>query len=88
MPVFFVVTGIEFDLAALLSGGRALLLLPVFLLLFVAVRGLPVYVLAPRDLPQRGRRALTLFASTALMGLRLRGERVGSEEAVRGSESW
>ncbi|MCI3276658.1 cation:proton antiporter [Streptomyces cylindrosporus] len=66
VPVFFVVTGIEFDLDALLSGGRALLLLPVFLLLFVLIRGLPVYVLAPPDLVRRDRRALTLFASTAL----------------------
>jgi Kef-type K+ transport system membrane component KefB len=66
VPVFFVVTGIEFDLAALLSGGRALLLLPVFLLLFLLVRGAPVYGLAPRDLVPRDRRALTLFASTAL----------------------
>ncbi|MFC8518993.1 cation:proton antiporter [Streptomyces sp. NPDC057257] len=66
VPVFFVVTGIEFDLDALLSGGRVLLLLPVFLLLFVLIRGLPVYVLAPPDLVRRDRRALTLFASTAL----------------------
>lgn len=125
VPVFFVVTGIEFDLDALLSGGRALLLLPVFLLLFLVVRGLPVHFLAPRDLAPRDRRALTLFASTALplvvaittigvddgvlksdeaaalvgaamlsvlvfplAGLRLRGERVGSEESLRGSETW
>ncbi|MGY0024148.1 cation:proton antiporter [Streptomyces sp. cg35] len=66
VPIFFVVTGIEFDLKALLEGGRALLLLPVFLVLFLVVRGLPVYVLAPRDLAARDRRALTLFASTAL----------------------
>jgi len=66
VPVFFVVTGIEFDLDALLSGGHALLLLPVFLALFLLVRGLPVYVLAPRDLVRRDRRALTLLASTAL----------------------
>lgn len=66
VPIFFVVTGIEFDLKALLDGGRALLLLPVFLLLFLLVRGLPVYALAPRDLGVRDRRALTLFSSTAL----------------------
>ncbi|KUN28128.1 sodium:proton exchanger [Streptomyces antibioticus] len=66
VPVFYVVTGMEFDLDALLSGGRALLLLPVFLLLFLVVRGLPVYALAPPDLVGRDRRALTLFASTAL----------------------
>ncbi|MGV9451278.1 cation:proton antiporter [Streptomyces sp. NPDC003635] len=66
VPVFYVVTGIEFDLSALLSGGRALLLLPLFLALFLLVRGLPVYALAPRDLTRRDRKALTLFAATAL----------------------
>ncbi|WP_328871517.1 cation:proton antiporter [Streptomyces sp. NBC_00287] len=66
VPVFYVVTGIEFDLDALLSGGRALLLLPLFLVLFLVVRGLPVYALAPRDLGARDRKGLTLFAATAL----------------------
>ncbi|WP_405574738.1 cation:proton antiporter [Streptomyces sp. NBC_01167] len=66
VPLFFIVTGIEFDLASLLDGGRALALLPAFLLLFLVVRGLPAYVLAPRDLHGADRRALTLFASTCL----------------------
>ncbi|MFD4244070.1 cation:proton antiporter [Streptomyces sp. NPDC058525] len=66
VPLFFVVTGIEFDLEALLGGGRELLLLPVFLLLFVLVRGLPMWLLAPRDLGRRDRSALVLFGSTAL----------------------
>ncbi|MFF8804985.1 cation:proton antiporter [Streptomyces omiyaensis] len=66
VPVFFVVTGIEFDLDALLSGGRALLLLPVFLLLFLVVRGAPMWFLAPRDLDRTDRGALVLYGSTAL----------------------
>lgn len=66
VPLFFVVTGIEFDLKALLGGGRVLLLLPVFLLLFLVVRGLPLWLLAPRDLGRRDRSALVLFGSTAL----------------------
>ncbi|MFE4683678.1 cation:proton antiporter [Streptomyces sp. NPDC056721] len=66
VPLFFIVTGIEFDLASLLDGGRALLLLPVFLVLFVVVRGLPTYVLAPRDLSPLSRRALTIYSSTCL----------------------
>ncbi|MEU3459533.1 cation:proton antiporter [Streptomyces sp. NPDC006733] len=66
VPVFFIVTGIDFDLDALLGGGRALLLLPVFLILFLLVRGAPVYLLAPKDLSVPDRRALTLYASTAL----------------------
>ncbi|MFF8408613.1 cation:proton antiporter [Streptomyces omiyaensis] len=66
VPVFFVVTGIEFDLDALLSGGRSLLLLPVFLLLFLVVRGAPMWFLAPRDLDRTDRGALVLYGSTAL----------------------
>ncbi|WP_418957157.1 cation:proton antiporter [Streptomyces tritici] len=66
VPLFFVVTGIEFDLASLLDGGRTLLLLPVFLLLFLLVRGGPVWLLAPRDLAPRSRAALALYGSTAL----------------------
>ena len=41
VPLFYVVTGIEFDLDALLHDWGALLLVPVFLLLFVLVRGGP-----------------------------------------------
>ncbi|MFF2508085.1 cation:proton antiporter [Streptomyces sp. NPDC058067] len=66
VPLFYIVTGIEFDLASLLDGGRYLLLLPVFLLLFLVVRGLPAYVLAPRDLTPLSRRALSLYTSTCL----------------------
>ncbi|MFD0368211.1 cation:proton antiporter [Streptomyces sp. NPDC127114] len=66
VPVFFVVTGIEFDLDSLLSGGRTLLLLPVFLLLFLVVRGGPIWFLAPRDLGRRDRGGLVLHGSTAL----------------------
>ncbi|WP_405533586.1 cation:proton antiporter [Streptomyces avidinii] len=66
VPLFFVVTGIEFDLRALLSGGRPLVLLPAFLLLFLVVRGLPIRLLAPRDLGRPERSALVLFGSTAL----------------------
>ncbi|MGW1434484.1 cation:proton antiporter [Streptomyces griseus] len=67
VPFFYIVTGIDFDLAALLDGGRPLLLLPVFLLLFLLVRGVPAYLLAPRDLTGRApRAALGLFSSTCL----------------------
>ncbi|MER7340354.1 cation:proton antiporter [Streptomyces sp. NPDC000075] len=66
VPLFYVVTGVQFDLKALLDGGRPLLLLPVFLLLFLLVRGLPIRLLAPRDLGGRDRSALVLFGSTAL----------------------
>lgn len=66
VPLFFVVTGIDFDLDALLHGGRPLLLLPVFLVLFLVVRGLPAALLAPRDLDRRDRTGLLLHSSTCL----------------------
>ncbi|WP_406393920.1 cation:proton antiporter [Streptomyces sp. NBC_00887] len=66
VPLFYVVTGIEFDLNALLHDPEALLLVPVFLLLVLLVRGGPVYVLAPKDLGRTDRVALSLFASTCL----------------------
>lgn len=66
VPLFYVVTGIEFDLDALLNDPGALLLVPGFLLLFLLVHGVPVYVLAPRDLDRGDRAALALFASTCL----------------------
>ncbi|MEU1612900.1 cation:proton antiporter [Streptomyces anthocyanicus] len=66
VPLFYVVTGIEFDLAALLHDPGALLLVPGFLLLFLLVHGGPVYLLAPRDLGRGDRAALALFTSTCL----------------------
>lgn len=66
VPIFFIVTGIEFDLAALLHGGRPLALVPVFLLLFLLVRGAPALLLAPHDLARRDRTALALYCATCL----------------------
>ncbi|WP_457033870.1 cation:proton antiporter domain-containing protein [Kitasatospora sp. P5_F3] len=59
VPVFFVVSGMNFDLDALLSDPGTLLLVPIFLLLFAAL-------LAPPELGGRDRVALGLFGATAL----------------------
>ncbi|MES9808353.1 cation:proton antiporter [Streptomyces cinereoruber] len=66
VPLFFVVTGIEFQLDELLGNPGTLALVPLFLLLFLVVRGLPVYFLAPRDLVRADRSALALYAATCL----------------------
>ncbi|MFB7123697.1 cation:proton antiporter [Kitasatospora xanthocidica] len=66
VPVFFVVSGMNFDLDALLDDPGTLLLVPVFLLLFLAVRGLPAALLAPAGLGLRDRAALALYGATAL----------------------
>ncbi|WP_031522181.1 cation:proton antiporter [Streptomyces sp. NRRL F-5123] len=66
VPLFYVDTGVNFDLDALLHGGGALLMVPGFLLLFVLLRGGPVHLLAPSGLGGPDRRALALYAATCL----------------------
>ncbi|MFF7988555.1 cation:proton antiporter [Kitasatospora xanthocidica] len=66
VPVFFVVSGMNFDLDALLDDPGTLLLVPLYLLLFLLVRGLPAGLLAPAGLGRGDRAALTLYGATAL----------------------
>lgn len=66
VPIFFVATGVTFDLAALLGSASALLLLPAFLVALVVVRGLPGSFAVPPGAPARQRVALGLFGATAL----------------------
>jgi Kef-type K+ transport system membrane component KefB len=66
VPIFFVTTGLRFDLHALLSSWLALLQLPMFLMLFLVVRGLPPLLLARRDFDLRSRVALGFLSATQL----------------------
>jgi Kef-type K+ transport system membrane component KefB len=66
IPIFFVVTGMEFDLAALFDSPTNLLRLPVFLALFLVVRGLPVFLLYRTAIPKVDRVPLALYSATAL----------------------
>ncbi len=66
IPVFFVVTGVRFDLSALLAAPVALLLVPLLLAAFLVVRGGPEYLLSRGDVPERQRLPLVLFSATAL----------------------
>ncbi len=66
VPIFFVVTGMTFDLPALFSSVRSMLELPLFLALFLVVRGLPAWLLYRRVLPEASRRALALLSATQL----------------------
>jgi Kef-type K+ transport system membrane component KefB len=47
IPVFFVASGLRFDLRALLTSPAALARVPLFLLAFLLVRGLPAVLYAP-----------------------------------------
>jgi Kef-type K+ transport system membrane component KefB len=65
VPVFFVSSGVRFDLDALLSSMDALVKVPVFLLALLAIRGLPA--LAYRaDLGARRTAVAALFQATSL----------------------
>ena len=66
VPIFFVVSGIRFELDALLSGGSALLLLPVSLVLFLIVRGVPTYAALRGSLSGRDRVGAGIYTATAL----------------------
>jgi len=65
IPIFFVSTGISFDLSALTESTHTLLRIPVFLFLFLLVRGLPVFIYR-HQLSKFELIELALFSSTAL----------------------
>jgi len=47
IPIFFVTSGIQFDLAALFSSPATLLRIPIFLLALLIVRGVPAFLYRP-----------------------------------------
>ena len=66
VPVFFIDTGLDFDLDALTAQASALALLPLFLMLFLLLRGVPVALLAERGTSFTDRAVLGMFGSTQL----------------------
>jgi Kef-type K+ transport system membrane component KefB len=66
VPVFFIATGITFDLAALTSSASTLLLMVVFFVTLLVVRGVPGSIAAPPGASFRDRMALGLFSATGL----------------------
>lgn len=66
IPIFFIASGVRLDVVALVTDIRAMAMVPVFALLMLAVRGLPVMLLARRDLDLPRRQALALHAGTQL----------------------
>jgi Kef-type K+ transport system membrane component KefB len=66
IPFFFVTSGMSFDLDALTESAEALLKLPLFLALFLVVRGTPALLLYRGILGLRDRFALAFFCATEL----------------------
>ena len=66
IPFFFITSGMKFDLPALVNSPTALLKLPLFLFLFLLVRGTPAILLYGKDLQLRDRAALAFYSATEL----------------------
>ncbi|MFB8145930.1 cation:proton antiporter [Microbacterium sp. NPDC056003] len=66
VPVFFIYTGVTFDLDALIEQPILLLLLPVVLVVLFLVRGLPSMLAAPEGSTRRDRLSVALLGATAL----------------------
>jgi len=66
IPFFFITSGMKLDVAALVGSARALIELPVFLGLFLLVRGLPALLLYRDVLSPAERHALALLSGTQL----------------------
>ena len=65
IPFFFVLSGMKLDLSAFLHSTKAILLIPMFLALFLLVRGAPV-ILYRKDLAKNERLPFALYCGTAL----------------------
>jgi Kef-type K+ transport system membrane component KefB len=66
VPIFFIVSGMQFDVRALFASPAGLLRVPLFLVLFLVVRGTPALLLYRRDLPRYQLVPLALFSATGL----------------------
>jgi|ERR671922_385575 Kef-type K+ transport system membrane component KefB len=66
IPFFFVTSGLKFNLTALTDDPIRLLELPLFLALFLVVRGAPALLLYTRQLDRSDRFALAVFSATEL----------------------
>ena len=65
IPIYFVISGLRFDLSALVDSPSALARVPLFLLLFLVCRGVPA-LLFRKQLDKRATAALALLSATSL----------------------
>jgi Kef-type K+ transport system membrane component KefB len=66
IPVFFVVSGIQFDLHVFVKDPASLWRVGLFLVLMLAARGIPVFVLYGKELTPRQRVPMAFFSGTGL----------------------
>ncbi|MGP9500591.1 cation:proton antiporter [Specibacter sp. AOP5-B1-6] len=66
VPVFFINTGLSFDLDGVFKNAFTLALVPIFLIVLLVVRGLPNVLAAPKRSPWADRWAIAFFGATGL----------------------
>jgi Kef-type K+ transport system membrane component KefB len=66
IPVFFIVSGMEFDVTQLFTSAATAVRVPIFVALFLLVRGLPALAVYRRLLPIRERTSMCVLQATAL----------------------
>ena len=66
IPFFFVVSGVNFELDALLNDPAEFVKVPIFLAAFLIIRGVPALLLYRKVLDLRDRAALAFFSATEL----------------------
>jgi Kef-type K+ transport system membrane component KefB len=66
IPIFFVVSGIDFDLHVFIQHPSSLWRVPVFLVLMLVARGAPAYLLYRKTLAPAQRFPMALFSATGL----------------------
>ncbi|HLH27812.1 MAG TPA: cation:proton antiporter [Acidimicrobiales bacterium] len=66
VPIFFVVSGIAFNLHVFIGDPAAVWRIPFFLVLMLLARGIPVYVLYRHEVPRRQLAPMALFSATGL----------------------
>jgi Kef-type K+ transport system membrane component KefB len=66
IPIFFIQSGINFDVSALIHKPKVLLLVPVFTALFLVTRALPTFAFFRRVLDSAQLKALSIMSATGL----------------------
>jgi Kef-type K+ transport system membrane component KefB len=66
IPVFFITSGLRFDLAALFVSGSTIAMVPIFLVVLLVVRGLPALLLYRSLVTRRQAAVAGLFQATSL----------------------
>lgn len=66
VPFFFVVSGMNLNVGSLVHSAKTMLLVPLFLALFLIVRGAPVVLVYRKDLARNEQWPFALYSATAL----------------------